>query len=93
MGQVLAAGLRYPAANAAFEGRNMGSFCIWHWVVVLVIVVLEFGTKRLGSIGEDLGKAIKGFRKGVGEGEAPKIEADPVAKSEAAKDPAKDRVD
>ena len=91
MGQVLAAGLRYPAANAAFEGRNMGSFSIWHWLVVLVVLVS--GTKRLGSIGEDLGKANKGFRKGVGEGEAPKIEADPVAKSEAAKDPAKDRAD
>ena len=69
----------------------MGSFSIWHWLVVLVIVVLLFGTKRLGSIGEDLGKAIKGFRKGIGEGEAAKIEADPVAKNEAAKDPAKDR--
>jgi sec-independent protein translocase protein TatA len=89
----VAARLRYPAPDAGFEVASMGSFSIWHWLVVLVIVVLVFGTKRLGSIGEDLGKAIKGFRKGVGEGEAPKIEADPVAKSEAAKDPAKDRVD
>ena len=72
----------------------MGSFSIWHWLVVLVIVVLVFGTKRLGSIGEDLGKAIKGFRKGVADPDSPKIEADATAKSEsAAKDPAKDRAD
>ena len=43
----------------------MGSFSIWHWLIVLVIVVLVFGTKRLGNIGKDLGDAVKGFKKGV----------------------------
>ena len=40
----------------------MGSFSIWHWVIVLVIVMLVFGTKKLGNIGGDLGKAVKGFK-------------------------------
>jgi sec-independent protein translocase protein TatA len=43
----------------------MGSFSIWHWLIVLAVVVLVFGTKRLGNIGEDLGKAIRGFKKGL----------------------------
>ena len=43
----------------------MGSFSIWHWVIVLVVVVLVFGTKKLGSMGSDLGKAVKGFKDGV----------------------------
>ena len=50
----------------------MGSFSIWHWLIVLVIVMLVFGTKKLGNIGEDLGKAVKGFKDGVkGETGAP----------------------
>lgn len=43
----------------------MGSFSIWHWLIVLVIVMLVFGTKKLGSMGGDLGKAVKGFKDGV----------------------------
>ncbi|GAB3382002.1 Sec-independent protein translocase subunit TatA [Lysobacter fragariae] len=43
----------------------MGGLSIWHWLVVLVIVVLIFGTKRLGSVGKDLGEAVKGFKKGL----------------------------
>ena len=43
----------------------MGGLSIWHWLIVLVIVVLVFGTKRLGNIGKDLGEAVKGFKKGV----------------------------
>ena len=43
----------------------MGSFSIWHWIVVLVIVVLIFGTKKLGSIGKDVGEGIKGFKDGM----------------------------
>jgi sec-independent protein translocase protein TatA len=50
----------------------MGSFSIWHWLIVLAIVMLVFGTKKLGNIGSDLGKAIKGFKDGVkGEEEKP----------------------
>ncbi|HEX7635516.1 MAG TPA: Sec-independent protein translocase subunit TatA [Noviherbaspirillum sp.] len=43
----------------------MGSFSIWHWLIVLVIVMLVFGTKKLGNIGSDLGKAVKGFKDGM----------------------------
>lgn len=43
----------------------MGSFSIWHWLIVLVVVMLVFGTKKLGSVGSDLGKAVKGFKDGV----------------------------
>jgi sec-independent protein translocase protein TatA len=43
----------------------MGSFSIWHWLIVLLIVVLVFGTKKLRNLGSDLGGAVKGFREGV----------------------------
>jgi sec-independent protein translocase protein TatA len=46
----------------------MGSFSIWHWLVVLLIVVLVFGTKKLKNIGSDLGGAVKGFKDGVRDG-------------------------
>lgn len=49
----------------------MGSFSIWHWLVVLVIVVLIFGTKKLKNIGADLGGAVKGFKDGVRDGGTP----------------------
>lgn len=49
----------------------MGSFSIWHWLVVLVIVVLVFGTKRLKNVGKDLGEAVKGFKQGVGDDDKP----------------------
>ncbi|GHE42599.1 Sec-independent protein translocase subunit TatA [Vulcaniibacterium thermophilum] len=45
----------------------MGSFSIWHWLIVLAVVVLIFGTKRLRNIGQDLGEAVKGFKKGLSE--------------------------
>ena len=43
----------------------MGSFSIWHWLVVLVIVLLVFGTKKLRNIGSDLGGAVRGFKDGM----------------------------
>lgn len=43
----------------------MGAWGIGHWIIVLVIVLLVFGTKRLGSVGKDLGDAVKGFKKGM----------------------------
>jgi sec-independent protein translocase protein TatA len=46
----------------------MGSFSIWHWLVVLLIVVLIFGTKKLKNMGSDLGAAVKGFKDGVRDG-------------------------
>ncbi|MDD3481519.1 Sec-independent protein translocase subunit TatA [Azovibrio restrictus] len=45
----------------------MGSFSIWHWLIVLVIVLLVFGTKKLRNIGQDLGGAVKGFKDGMKE--------------------------
>jgi len=43
----------------------MGSFSIWHWLIVLVVVVLVFGTKKLRNVGTDLGSAVKGFKDGM----------------------------
>ena len=43
----------------------MGSFSIWHWLIVLVIVMLVFGTKKLRNVGSDLGGAVKGFKDGM----------------------------
>lgn len=48
----------------------MGSFSIWHWLIVLLIVMLIFGTKKLRNIGADLGGAVKGFKEGMKEGAA-----------------------
>ncbi len=49
----------------------MGSLSIWHWLIVLLIVALVFGTKKLRNIGSDLGSAVKGFKEGMKEGETP----------------------
>jgi sec-independent protein translocase protein TatA len=43
----------------------MGTFSIWHWLIVLLIIVLVFGTKKLRNIGADLGGAVKGFKEGM----------------------------
>ncbi len=43
----------------------MGSFSIWHWLIVLLVVVLIFGTKKLRNIGADIGGAVKGFKDGM----------------------------
>jgi sec-independent protein translocase protein TatA len=62
----------------------MGSFSIWHWLIVLVIVLLIFGTKKLRNMGGDLGGAVKGFKDGMkGEGEAPKASGELASKSGA----------
>ena len=50
----------------------MGSFSIWHWLIVLVIVLLIFGTKKLRNMGSDLGGAVKGFKDGMKGDEAKK---------------------
>jgi sec-independent protein translocase protein TatA len=49
----------------------MGSFSIWHWLIVLLIVVMVFGTKKLKNMGSDLGGAVKGFKDGMKDGSAP----------------------
>lgn len=56
----------------------MGAFSIWHWLVVLLIVVLVFGTKKLKNIGSDLGGAVKGFKDGMKDGGTPADEAAPA---------------
>lgn len=53
----------------------MGSFSIWHWLIVLAVVLLIFGTKKLRNIGSDLGGAVKGFKDAMREEQAsPKLE-------------------
>lgn len=46
----------------------MGSFSIWHWLIVLLIILLIFGTKKLRNMGSDLGGAVRGFKDGMKEG-------------------------
>jgi sec-independent protein translocase protein TatA len=61
----------------------MGSFSIWHWLIVLLIVVMVFGTKKLKNIGSDLGGAVKGFKEGMRDGTAP-AEDKPAAPGQVA---------
>ncbi len=63
----------------------MGSFSIWHWLIVLVIVALIFGTKKIRNIGADLGGAVKGFKEGMKdpnakEGDTANADAAPTAR-------------
>ncbi len=66
----------------------MGSFSIWHWLVVLVIVMLIFGTKKLRNMGSDLGGAVKGFKDGMktGEDKAEQIPQQATAQQTASAD-------
>ena len=57
----------------------MGSFSIWHWLIVLVIVMLIFGTKKLRNVGQDLGGAVKGFKDGMKDAAATDKPADGAA--------------
>jgi sec-independent protein translocase protein TatA len=54
----------------------MGSLSIWHWLIVLTIVMLVFGTKKLRNVGEDLGGAVKGFKQGMDDAGTAKRPAD-----------------
>lgn len=51
--------------HGVLQEKAMGSLSVAHWLIVLVVVMVVFGTKKLGSVGSDLGKAIKGFKDGV----------------------------
>jgi len=62
----------------------MGSFSIWHWLIVLAIVVLIFGTKKLKNMGSDLGGAVKGFKDGMKDGAASNDAAVPPSERVAA---------
>ena len=57
----------------------MGSFSIWHWLIVLLIVVLLFGTSKLKNMGKDLGGAVKGFKDGMKEASSDDKPADTSA--------------
>ena len=57
----------------------MGIFDWKHWLVILIVVVLVFGTKRLKNLGSDLGETIKGFRKAMNSDEDKPAEAQPQA--------------
>ncbi|MEO6321462.1 MAG: Sec-independent protein translocase subunit TatA [Polaromonas sp.] len=67
----------------------MGGFSIWHWLIVLLIVVMVFGTKKLRNMGGDLGGAVKGFKDGMKEGgqspadEKPVVPASQVTNAQA----------
>jgi len=67
----------------------MGSFSIWHWLIVLLIVVMVFGTKKLKNMGSDLGGAVKGFKDGMKDGSADTPAAPPA--SQVANNPATDK--
>lgn len=58
----------------------MGSFSLWHWLIVLLIVVLIFGTKKLRNMGSDVGGAVNEFKKAM-QDEQGKGEQDKVAKN------------
>jgi len=62
----------------------MGSFSIWHWLIVLVIVMLVFGTKKLRNIGQDLGGAVKGFKDGMKTAETPEAPKDQIVQNTVA---------
>jgi sec-independent protein translocase protein TatA len=70
----------------------MGSFSIWHWLIVLLIVVMVFGTKKLKNMGSDLGGAVKGFKDGMKDGGA-SAEDKPAAQVPAASAAEKTTID
>lgn len=70
----------------------MGSFSIWHWLIVLAVVLLVFGTKKLRNIGSDLGGAVKGFKESVKEENAPKQVNDNAASGQTIDVEAKDKM-
>lgn len=76
----------------------MGSFSIWHWVVVLVVVLVIFGTKKLRNVGGDLGGAVRDFKKALNTDDssdklqADKLEAD-KADAGTAKTPEREKAD
>lgn len=69
----------------------MGSLSIWHWLIVLLVVVLVFGTKKLRNLGSDLGGAVKGFKEGIKSGE--EEEMPPPAQQASARTEIKDNAE
>ena len=71
----------------------MGSFSIWHWLIVLLIVVMVFGTKKLKNMGGDLGSAVKGFKDGMKDGSANADDKPAAQVTATAADAAKTTID
>ena len=71
----------------------MGSFSVWHWLIVLLIVVLVFGTKKLKNLGSDLGSAVKGFKDGMKDGSTPEGAAEKTAVTDQSKADDKTTID
>jgi sec-independent protein translocase protein TatA len=72
----------------------MGSFSLWHWLIVLLVVVLLFGTKKLRNVGGDLGSAIKSFRRGMADSdvdEPGKLDSESKEQASARADDAESR--
>lgn len=69
----------------------MGGFSIWHWLIVLLIVVMVFGTKKLKNMGSDLGGAVKGFKDGMKEGGQADVPPAGHVTNAQAVDPASDK--
>jgi len=73
----------------------MGSFSIWHWLIVLLVVALIFGTKKLRNIGSDLGAAVKGFKEGMRDDEPNQVRqvGQTIENEASSKTPMKDKPD
>lgn len=69
----------------------MGSFSIWHWLIVLLIVVMVFGTKKLKNMGSDLGGAVKGFKDGMKDGSGAGADASATPPAQVTANPAADK--
>ena len=69
----------------------MGSFSIWHWLIVLLIVVMVFGTKKLKNMGSDLGGAVKGFKDGLNDGKTADSTAVPPVPGQVSNQPGVDK--
>jgi len=61
----LMAGRMEGRGYVIFKEGKMGELSIWHWLIVLLVIVLVFGTKKLRNVGSDLGSAVKGFKEGM----------------------------
>ena len=69
----------------------MGGLSIWHWIIVLAVVLLVFGTKRLRNAGRDLGEAVKGFKDGMRDPEKPAGQLGDERSAESQKESERDR--
>jgi sec-independent protein translocase protein TatA len=69
----------------------MGSFSIWHWLIVLIVVLAIFGTKKLRNIGGDLGGAVKDFKNSMKDGEKSVDQIDAASKAQTYENETKEK--